>query len=402
MNDQRPNILYITQHCPFSPSCGTQLRVLNIGRLLKRIGKVSLVITPAWEIDEEDIDRTKREFDVKHVFRLIPTNLQNVIERIRHELDPSFLKTYGLTANESDRELMLSMFDEYDVIWIHNIRTANTFRIYRWPHSVLDIDAIQSQHYFSGAKNTSGIIRSLLDYRMTLIWWRRERLLKKRFDVISVCSKEDKKYLGGNCRIHVIPNGFDYPSQVPRRSPSVPPRLGFIGAFDWIPNQAGIEWFIRKVWPRIKIDVPEAHLRLVGKGSDIHLPELGADIEGLGWVMDPSSEIASWSAMIVPIHMGAGTRVKIADGFSRKCPIVSTSLGAFGYDVVNGEDILIADSAQDFASACILLLRDRLLGSRISENAWEKFVRNWTWDSISKSVSNAVKMCLNRKNNIES
>ena len=59
---------------------------------------------------------------------------------------------------------------------------------------------------------------------------------------------------------------------------------------------------------------------------------------------------------IVPIKVGAGTRVKVAEGFARKCPIVATTIGAFGYDVNNGEEILLADRADDFASACLVLL----------------------------------------------
>jgi len=402
MNDQRPNILYITGHCPFSPSYGSQQRILNIGRLLKQVGKVSLVIASCDEYGREELDRTKKEFDLKRIIRFLPSPRLHFINRIRHELDPSFLKTYYFHASKPDREFMLRMIDEHDVVWIHNVRVANAFQINRWAHSVFDVDDLPSRFYLSSARASSNIKRRLLNFRMSLIWWRRERLFRNRFDVIIVCSRDDQRYLGDFSRIHVIPNCFTHPPQEPHYAPSKPFHLGFIGNLNFMPNRFGIEWFIRDVWPLIKRDVPDAHLHLVGKGSDGDIAHLGPDIEGLGWVEDTSLEIASWSAMIVPIHMGSGTRVKIAEGFSRKCPIVSTSLGAFGYDVVNGEDILIADNAQDFASACILLLRDRLLGSRISENAWGKFLKYWTWDSISESVFNAVKMCLNRKNNIES
>jgi glycosyltransferase involved in cell wall biosynthesis len=178
----------------------------------------------------------------------------------------------------------------------------------------------------------------------------------------------------------------------------MPPRIGYIGTFNYLPNRAGVEWFIRSVWPRIKREVPTVHLRLVGEGSDRYFSGMGADIEGLGWVSDPSVEIASWSTMIVPLHIGAGTRVKIAEAFSRKCPVVSTSLGAFGYLVPNGEDLLLADNAQDFASACVLLIKNPELGLRISKNAWKKFLKSWAWDAIGASVSKAVEECVNRSN----
>src|SRR4030042_4977943 len=137
-------------------------------------------------------------------------------------MDPSFLNTHFSTVSEYDREIMLRMIYEYDVIWVHTIRTANELRINRWPHTVLDLDDIQSRVYASQTKAESGIIRNLLDYRMSLIWRRRESLLKNRFDVIAVCSESDRRYLGNTSQIQVIPNGFSPSLKVLERAPSVP------------------------------------------------------------------------------------------------------------------------------------------------------------------------------------
>ena len=71
----------------------------------------------------------------------------------------------------------------------------------------------------------------------------------------------------------------------------MPTRIGFIGLLPYPPNQDGVTWFIRRVWPLIKRDVPRAELRLVGRGSDSHFTKLGPDIVGLGWLEDPGDEI---------------------------------------------------------------------------------------------------------------
>jgi glycosyltransferase involved in cell wall biosynthesis len=114
----------------------------------------------------------------------------------------------------------------------------------------------------------------------------------------------------------------------------------------------------------------------------------------LGFVEDPASEIASWSAMVVPVLHGAGTRVKIADAFSRRCPVVSTPLGAFGYRVESGRELLIAGTASDFAAACISLIRNRETGKKMAEQAFKAFLQNWTWDSITPSVRAAAEEAL--------
>ena len=224
-------------------------------------------------------------------------------------------------------------------------------------------------------------MRRLLDLRMSWIWRRRERVLPERFDILTVCSEDDRRYLSRPERIYVIPNGA-HPLAARPRVLSEVPRIGLIGNCTFIPNEDGAKWFIRDVWPIIKREFPRAQLRLVGRGSEGYLTKLGPDIMGLGWLQDPGDEIASWSAMIVPIKVGGGTRVKVAEGFARRCPVVATTIGVFGYDVENGEEVLLADRADDFASASILLLRNPELGEALSERAYQRFQERWTWDSF--------------------
>jgi glycosyltransferase involved in cell wall biosynthesis len=100
--------------------------------------------------------------------------------------------------------------------------------------------------------------------------------------------------------------------------------------------------------------------------------------------------------MIVPIHVGAGTRVKIPQGFSHKCPIVSTSLGAYGYEVVDGREMYIADSAEAFSEACVKAIREPEKAAQMAETAWGYFLQKLTWDAISPSVWMAAEECLRR------
>lgn len=86
-------------------------------------------------------------------------------------------------------------------------------------------------------------------------------------------------------------------------------------------------------------------MRIVGPGSNGPCKPLAPDVDGLGWVKDPADEIRTWSAMAVPIGIGAGTRGKVAQAFSQKCPIVSTSLGAYGYGPVDGYNFIAPKEA---------------------------------------------------------
>ncbi|MBV9339493.1 MAG: glycosyltransferase [Acidobacteria bacterium] len=177
-------------------------------------------------------------------------------------------------------------------------------------------------------------------------------------------------------------------------TPVIPPRIGFIGHLSHLPNREGIHWFVRECWPVIKTEIGDARLRLVGPGSDGSLKPAGADIEGLGRLANPSEEIRTWSVMIVPIRGGTGTRVKIAEGFSQKCPIVSTSFGARGYDARDGREMCLADSAETFAQACVSIIRQPEKAAQMTERAWRQFLERWNWEAIHPAVWRAAEDCM--------
>jgi glycosyltransferase involved in cell wall biosynthesis len=142
--------------------------------------------------------------------------------------------------------------------------------------------------------------------------------------------------------------------------------------------------------------MPEVRFRLLGRDTDGPLQPRDAGVDALGWVADPAAEIATWSAMVLPIRFGGGTRVKLADAFSRKCPVVSTPFGARGYAVESGRQLLLAESAADFAAACIAQLRDPARASQLADCAWADFLRLWTWEAITPRIHAALEDCRRR------
>jgi glycosyltransferase involved in cell wall biosynthesis len=111
-------------------------------------------------------------------------------------------------------------------------------------------------------------------------------------------------------------------------------------------------------------------------------------------VDDPADEIASWSMLIVPIFIGGGTRIKIADAFSRKCPVVSTPLGAYGHEVVHGRELLLAESPEDFADQCLRVVARPVEAQQRVEAAYAKFLRDMTWELTAQRVQVAAQSAL--------
>lgn len=392
----RPKILFVTKEWIFPTGNGAQERALNIARLLGRAGDVSFVIVRVNGGDEDSVRLNSRNLDLRMVLRTRREFLSGPVDRLRwrigYEFDPRYLAMDHQSVGKGDRSAFVNLLGHYDVIWVQDIKTANWCGIHEWPHSVLDTVDVHSNLYRSMARSRGGLGRRLLDHRLAWQWKRRERLFAERFDVVTVCSANERKLLGGHPRVRVIPNAFN-PQPLRRAPASDPPRIGFIGTFEWEPNRDGVEWFLRDVWPAVKRQLPSIQLRVVGRNTG-YLSTLGASVAGLGWVEDPGEEIATWSAMVVPIRFGAGTRVKMAEGFARKCPIIATTTGAFGFGVLDGEECLLADEARDFASACVRLVRDSALGKSLADRAHERFLREWTWDAQEEKVRAVIDECL--------
>lgn len=393
-----PKILYIATHCPFGESYGARMRTLQIGRLLQRVGPVTMVLASVGRWSDEDIAQTRAEFDLRVVSRAEPVPIRGPVERLRHEFDPGYLNTHGFAVPREDAEKVFALADSHDVVWLHTLRVANLFRRWKWERSVLDIDDFLSQYHATMASQAANPVQRLISSRRAWLWRRREKDLFDRFDAVSVCSEEDRSRLAHPDRVHVIPNGFDDPPQV--RQAGNPSCLGVIGRLDYLPNRDGVEWFLQKVWPGVRARMPDAEFRIVGTGA----PESWGRIAGvsvLGYVEDTAAEIAGWAAMTVPLHIGAGTRIKIAEAFARACPVISTTLGAFGYEVENGRELLLADTPEAFADACIRVLRSQEERARLSAAGRSYFLSRLHWDALARRVEDAVEGVRRRNQSVE-
>lgn len=396
-----PRILCLTSNPLNRAASGAAVRAQNIFQLLARLGPVQVVLASAWDEELRDADSSLPGVELIDVIRFQFRGTPSINDRLRQEFDGRYLKTVGYQALPNDVRRLQALMANHDLVWIYGLRIPNAFGLWRWPHTVLDLDDIPSCVHQTAMIQASGWLEKMREYRQVILWRRREKLLLERFDAIVSASETDRdklrRTLGRSERLHVVPNGYAKPKQTPVRRPVAPPRVGFVGTFKYQPNRDGTRWFIDNVWPGILQTVPQARLRLVGDGSEKETWQTSKNIDALGWVADTESEMATWSLTIVPIFVGGGTRVKTAEAFSRKCPIVSTTLGVYGYDVVDGREVLIADSAQDFAAKCLRILLNPTDGEMIAEKGWQKFLEHWTWDSSADRIADIVQKMLQKK-----
>ena len=375
------------------PENGAAVRAGNIFKLLARQGEVDLVLAGFQKLWGGKLPSSCREFKLIRTVYFEPTPRPSLRDRIRHELDPRFMNTSWIQATDADRVWLKSVLPAYDLVWIHGMDLANAFGLWHWPASVLDIDDIQSSLHLSRLAQAAGAREKIRQRWVAARWRRHEKKLCERFNAVCVCSDPDVPKLGWPRNTFVVPNGFAPPATPLLWQPAAPPRIGFIGNFGHPPNREGIDWFLDCVWPSIVKKNPPAILRIAG-GGQTDPRWTRPNVEVLGWVADTQAEMATWSLAIVPVLTGGGTRVKIAEYMSRRCPIVSTALGAYGYGLADGEEILLADHADTFAARCLQILEDPALGEKLAHNSWKKFINHWTWDAQADRIAQVVQFAL--------
>jgi glycosyltransferase involved in cell wall biosynthesis len=231
-----------------------------------------------------------------------------------------------------------------------------------------------------------GIASSTLDARR---WRRLQARLAREADAVAVCSELDRRRLGASNAV-VIPNGYDDPGVGEQASPSGNVMV-MIGRWPYPPNSDGARFFVHEILPLIRARVPDATIRLVGRGEG-HLDSLRG-IPGVvivGEVPDVAGELARARVAVVPLRAGSGTRLKVLEAFAFRVPVVSTSIGCEGIDAAPETHLLVADRPEDFADACIRLLSDGGLRRLVAGEARSLFESRYRWDDIRESVSELV------------
>lgn len=174
-------------------------------------------------------------------------------------------------------------------------------------------------------------------------------------DGIAAISKEDKaKYVNLGCKkpIETVPFGIDIENYTPSdntRNLNENLKLFHLGAMDWKPNLEGISWFLESVWKPILSKKTKTELHLAGRSMPKWLIEY--DVENLinhREVASANDFMNSNHIMVVPLLSAGGMRVKIIEGMALGKVIISTKIGAEGINYKNRENILIADTPEEF------------------------------------------------------
>jgi polysaccharide biosynthesis protein PslH len=211
------------------------------------------------------------------------------------------------------------------------------------------------------------------------------------YDAIIAISHEDAetfRNLGCAIPIHVTPFGVQLEEYTYPNPEKAPLSICFIGSLDWKPNLEGLLWFIENCWPLLLERIPDLRLRVAGKNMPPWLKRMNVPgTEMLGEVPSSPEFIRDSALMIVPLLSGSGMRVKIIEAMALGRPVISTRLGAEGIRYTPGENLLTADTAQEFVERIEKCIHDPGLRNAMGRSARSLVEREYSSSTLASGLT---------------
>ncbi len=211
------------------------------------------------------------------------------------------------------------------------------------------------------------------------------------YDVLVGITQRDLDYfkkLGFKNKGIVAPIGLEMAKYHPQYdSFKKPLSLSFIGSLDWMPNLEGLEWFIQKVMPLIRKQYPTMELHIAGRNMPKSLQNLNAkNIVVHGEVESSTDFLNQHSVMIVPLFSGSGMRAKILEAMSLGKIVITTPLGLEGIDATDGDEVLIAQTAEAFMNQLAHCVANEKDLEKMGRKARTFIEEQYDYQSVSKRL----------------
>jgi len=394
-------ILFLAQVPPYPPDSGSKIRNYHLLRSLARSHEVTLLAFTRGEAQRVDAERLRRHGIEVVTVPLRRSRWLDALHMLRslYRREPFLVLRDRSAAMRSQIEQLLAR-DGYDVLHVDQLTMSQYADIAR-KHGlrvVLDAHDVVSEVVQRVSRTAPKLSPErwvarqehprLRDY---------EAAACKSADLVLTVTDRDRATLSGladgRTRVHTLPIGVDCGASRPTsRWPEK--NLLFLGTLYYPPNSDAVEWFLREIYPRLRIEIPDVRFVVAGARPSRQLRSLAradSSIDLPGYVNDLAELYSASAAMVVPLRAGGGMRVKILEAFANQVPVISTSLGCEGIAAQPGQDLLVADTAIEFARSVARILVDPQVGRQLAASARRLVESKYDWRLLVPRLESAYR-----------
>lgn len=405
------HILFLTQIIPYPPDAGPRVKTWHVLRYLAKQGHRLTLVSFVRPYEEPFIPKLKeicetvyavpigrsrladigywlrshvtgRPFlierdDLKSMRKVVEEVLQNNSVDVIHA-DQLTMTVFAFpysrvtfeTSGPAGFQRPILIFDAHNAVWTIVERMRQNARWYLKPLAGMEAQRV---------KRYEGRVVREFDYTLAVADPDRRALL----EAAEFSANGSARNLSRFC---VVPIAVDTQALQPVRRAPGSTNIFTMGTLHYPPNADGIRWFAREVFPLIRQKIPEATLTVVGKNPPadfLQLPnQYGGAVTVTGYVADLTPHMEKAALMVVAVRAGGGMRVRILEGLARGMPVVTTTIGLEGIDARPGEEVLVADTPEDFAGEVVELLGDERRQGELAAKGRKLAEERYDWQVI--------------------
>ncbi len=293
--------------------------------------------------------------------------------------------------------------ESIDVVHLDMLHLGDYLGICRGKPVVLVEHNVESVIIRRRMENTPNVLAKLyLGYQYFKLRAYESRVCRCVDQVVAVSELDARQLeeLAGIRGVTSIPNGVDTTYFRSTDAPMRPNNLVFVGGLTWFPNHDAIRYFCAEILPRIAAEIPDVTLTVVGKSPDRQsIKDIAENprVRLTGLVEDVRPLISEAAVYVVPLRIGGGTRLKILDALSMSKALVSTAVGCEGLDVTSGEQLMTADTPEEFARAVVTLLRDPRRAEGLGAAGRKLVEQKYDWTVVAQELSRVYERAAQRR-----
>ena len=145
--------------------------------------------------------------------------------------------------------------------------------------------------------------------------------------------------------------------------------LLFVGSFRHDPNSDAVKYLKEDIMPLVWKVIPDLKVNIIGSYITEEIEALASDkFKLLGFVDDLNAVINTTKLFVAPLRFGAGIKGKIGQSLEHSLPLVTTNVGAEGFDFGEQTNVMIANNAEAIAQKVIELYTNKILWEEASNS----------------------------------
>jgi len=380
-------LLVVSTWCPVPPDNGARLRAYHLLRVLAQRHDVTLVTFADGELPRSTRDglralASRVEVVTGSPFAQGPLSMRGLFSTTPRSLTqahhPGMQQAVQRLAPHCDVALGLEITA---AIYLQHLTVPKVFE-------EAEVGMLRDQ-----VSRATGLARP----RRWLMWRKTAHFMRGftcQFERTTVVSGHERSLLidigADPSRLVVVPNGVDERDLLLPARPRLA-RIIYPGSLTYSANFDAVREFLQTTWPLLKTR-PGLEFMVTGSLDGVDLGSLPPHdgVRFTGRVDDVKALIAESTAVVVPLRVGGGTRLKILEAMAIGTPVVSTSKGAEGLELVPGAHLLVADTPESWTQHVLSLLDDPALLHRLSETGRTVVARHYRWAQSAAALEDAL------------